>query len=345
MVGCILLKGNEKSVLESDATYLIVAVLIISILSCVTSIQGINPVGAEVGYLGSYLPDSTTISAADWNVSDIPNQTRYVVTFTEYGLPYGKYWTIMLNNYVNSANTSTLVFSETNGTYSFLVWTVAGYLALPSAGTVDVNGSEMNRTIEFTIVKYSVHFTESGLPAGTPWSVVLNGTKEASIGNISFSEPNGTYLFAISSEPGFNATTYSGLVVISGSSVSRIIQWSIVEYLFTIGEKGLPLGTPWSVTITGTIFLGQHINTTLSSTTNSLIFKEPNGSYSYTANFPSGYNGTDLNGSFSLTGASTTAKIVIESQTNYFLIIIVILIPASAGLGAFLMVKQRRRKL
>ena len=345
MVGRILFKGKEKSVLESDATYLIVAVLIISILSCVTPIQGIHPAGAEIGYFGSHSSDSTTISAADLNVSDIPNQTKYVITFTESGLPNGRYWTIMLNDSVNSSNSSALVFSEINGTYSFLVWTVAGYSAIPSAGTVDVNGSDMNRTIEFTIVKYSAHFTESGLPAGTPWSVVLNGTKEESTGNISFSEPNGTYLFSILSEPGFNTTTYSGQIVISGSSVSRIIQWSIVEYPFTIEEKGLPFGTSWSVTITGTTFLGQYVNTTLSSTANSVIFKEPNGSYSYTANFPSGYNGTDLNGSFRLTGASVAAKIVIEAQTNYFLIIIVILILAATVLGGFLTMKQRRRKL
>ncbi|MEM4055621.1 MAG: hypothetical protein QW578_01070, partial [Thermoplasmatales archaeon] len=117
-----------------------------------------------------------------------------------------------------------------------------------------------------------------------------------------------------------------GTVMINGSSVSISVVWSIITYPIIISETGIPNGTTWTVTLSGTAFNGDQINTTLSSTTNSITFNEPNGTYSFTVHLPSGYTSSSAKGSITVSGTSATAKITIQSQTNYLSYIIVVVI-------------------
>ncbi len=48
---------------------------------------------------------------------------------------------------------------------------------------------------------------------------------------------------------------------------------TIIKYPVTITQNGIPNGTEWSVTLTGTTFNRQYINTTLSSTTHNNILR------------------------------------------------------------------------
>ncbi|MCI4366008.1 MAG: PQQ-binding-like beta-propeller repeat protein [Thermoplasmata archaeon] len=67
----------------------------------------------------------------------------------------------------------------------------------------------------------TVTFTESGLPAGHPWYVRLGGALNSSkTSQIGFSEPNGSFAFAVGAISGFTATPGSGLVTVSGSTQS-----------------------------------------------------------------------------------------------------------------------------
>jgi hypothetical protein len=165
--------------------------------------------------------------------------------------------------------------------YSFSNWFSTGGLHLSSGGhlLVSYNGT-------FTIVfkpngygaEYTVTFKETGLPSGTSWSVTLNGTRHTSTTNtITFTEPNGTYSYAITDISGWHQTTlpYTGTVKVSGAAVTEpTLALTQVTYSITLTESGLPSGTEWWVNLTD--------GRTFSSTTNSLSFAEPNGSYPYT---------------------------------------------------------------
>ncbi len=74
--------------------------------------------------------------------------------------------------------------------------------------------------LSFAGAEYAVTFTERGLPSGTEWSVILNGTQESSsTSTITFSEPNGQYLFTVAPISGYNAGP-EGNISVSGAPVN-----------------------------------------------------------------------------------------------------------------------------
>ena len=272
----------------------------------------------------------------------------YNVTLTETGLPSGASWSITLNNITKSSTNSTIVFNEPNGTYSYTIGIYQGYSAFPYSGTVTVNGANVNVAITFTQVKYSVTFTESGLSSGTSWSVTLNGLTETSTnGTITFNEPNGTYSYVISGISGYRANTYSGTINVNGNSVSNSISWTIATYSITLMENGIPTGTAWSATLTGTTFNGQSVNVTSSSTTDTITFNEPNGSYSYIIHLPSGYQSNNAKGPVNVSGNSETATFTAQQTMNYLLVgIIAVIVIILVALGVtFLMRSKNKQKV
>ncbi|MGC8580672.1 MAG: hypothetical protein ACP5MB_11565, partial [bacterium] len=199
------------------------------------------------------------------------------------------------------------------------------------------------------LVAYEIAFTESGLPSGTSWSITLNNiTRSSTNGTITFSEPNGSYAYTIQGISGYRTTTYSGTVSINGNSINENITWALVLYPMTITENGIPNGTQWSVTLTGTAFNGQYINVTLSSTTNTITFSEPNGTYSYALHLPSGYTTNNQRGSTTVSGHSMALSINAKQSSrptsqplNYSIIIIVALMVAA--IVALLAVLRKRK--
>ncbi|EQD64961.1 hypothetical protein B1B_06545, partial [mine drainage metagenome] len=90
-------------------------------------------------------------------------------------------------------------FTEPNGTYSFTVAAIDGYVATPSSGNVTVVGHAVTAFITYQPA-YTVTFQQYTLPSGTSWSVTLNGTTRSSNPGgltVTFVEPNGTYPFAV----------------------------------------------------------------------------------------------------------------------------------------------------
>ncbi len=76
--------------------------------------------------------------------------------------------------------------------------------------------------------KYTVTFTESGLPSGTTWSVTLGGSTSSGTGSISFSEPNGTYTYSVGAVSGYTSSPSSGSLTVNGAAVSQAISFSKV---------------------------------------------------------------------------------------------------------------------
>jgi len=271
----------------------------------------------------------------------------YTVTFTESGLPSGTTWYVNLSNGQSYSGTgTTITFNEPNGSYSYTIATVNKiYAPSQSSGTFTVNGANVNIGITFNLVTYKITFTESGLPLGTTWSVTLNNiTKTSTNGAIIFNEPNGSYLYIISGISGYRANKYSGTINVKGNPVSNSITWTVITYPITITENGIPNGTSWSATLTGTTFNGKYINVTLSSTTNTITFNEPNGSYSYIIHLPSGYQSNNAKGSVNVSGNSAIVKIKAQQTMNYLLIGIIAVVIIIAIVIVVILLKRRKNK-
>jgi YVTN family beta-propeller protein len=123
-----------------------------------------------------------------------------------------------------------LAFDASNG-YVYLSNTAQGTLSTLSANAPPTD--------------YPVTFTESGLPAGTDWSVTLAGTTNSSMTpTIGFREPNGTYSFTVRSVAGgYTATPSTGSLNVSAASVSEAVTFSSSNGSSSSGFLGLPGNT------------------------------------------------------------------------------------------------------
>ncbi|MHB1435686.1 MAG: ice-binding family protein, partial [Thermoplasmata archaeon] len=157
----------------------------------------------------------------------------FLVTFVETGLPVGMNWSVTLHGISHSSVVTTVRFSIPNGTYNYMLGAVAGYVANPLSGNETVRGAPVSQGITFTAggpSTYGVTFTETGLPAGSSWSVALNGV----IGNSTKSVPsaivflvaNGTYPFVVESVAGKTAVPSFGNVTVNGSPLGVAITFA-----------------------------------------------------------------------------------------------------------------------
>ncbi|MEM4058869.1 MAG: hypothetical protein QXZ12_09185, partial [Thermoplasmata archaeon] len=271
------------------------------------------------------------------------------VTFTESGVPSGTTWSVTFNGNTKSSTTNTISFTGiANGTYSYSVGVVSGYTANPSSGTIIVNGANVNQAITFSLVTYTVTFTESGLPSGTTWYVnITNGPTSGAItgSSYSFSLSNGTYSYTIATvNKIYSPSPSSGSFTVNGANVNQAITFSLVTYTVIFTESGLPSGSTWSVTLLGTAFNGQYINSTLESSTGTITFNEPNGSYTYTVHLPSGYTSSNAKGFVSVSGAPVSVTISAQTPTNYLLYIIILIVVIIAVLGVVIAIWRRGKK-
>ncbi len=271
-------------------------------------------VGTVSGY--AVAPPSGTLTVNGAAVSETITFTKsvtYSVAFTETGLPAGTSWTVTLGATPKSSTTSTITFSELNGTYAYSIGDVPGWhqTTLPYTGSVTVSGSMAAApTLAFSQVTYSVTFTEGGLPSGTTWSVTLGGsTLSTTTSTVTFSEPNGTYPYTVGAVAGWITSVYSGSVPLNGGVVDEAVAFTQVTYTAAFTQSGLPPGTAWSVTLGGS---------TLSTTTSTVTFTEPNGTYAYKVTDVPGWHQTTLPYSGSLTVAGTvTNEAITFAQATY----------------------------
>jgi len=225
----------------------------------------------------------------------------YAVTFSETGLPSGTSWSVTLNGSLKNSTTTTIVFAEPNGSYPFSLSSIAGYHPSPPSGTATVAGAPVPEPISWTRAEYAVTFSETGLPSGTSWTVVLNGSSNSSTTSaIVFNEPNGTFPYTISPVPGYSTSTYSGSVPVAGHAAGVTVPWTRSGYAVTFEESGLVAGTEWSVTLNGSL---------QNSSGTSIGFSEPNGSYLFTVGQVAGYSLSSSSGSVNVTGAAVTEPI------------------------------------
>ncbi|MGA8274772.1 MAG: hypothetical protein WB852_00535, partial [Thermoplasmata archaeon] len=242
------------------------------------------------------------------------------VTFRESGLPAGADWGVTLAGETLGSNSTSNVTSAplTNGTYPYNVGSLSGYLAMPSNGTVVINGSNVFLSVFFSCLGcgevFAVAFQEGGLSAGTPWGVVvtglggtvsLNGTATTLSANL----PEGSYNYTPESVPGYYPPV-PGQVNVTGNTTVNLTysgSVSISYYAVSFIETGLPSGGTWSILINGTTIT--RINSTLSTT---LV----NGSYAWgIVSLPSGCAAIPSEGDVVISGAPVTVHVTITTPT------------------------------
>lgn len=249
---------------------------------------------------------SISVSGLPESVGITFREVTYTVTFTESGLPAGTSWTVVLNGISRASTTSTIDFTEMNGTYSFSVSYLTGYTASPASGSITVSGLASSQGITFTAripASYNVTFTESGLPSGTTWYVNITGLSPVfSTGtSITVSLQNGSYSYTLSAaDKDYVPAVYSGNFSVSGSSISVGIAFTALKYTVTFTESGLSQGTAWYISVGGI---------THYSTGSAITFSEINGTYSFTVTPVSGYNASPSSGSFSISGSAFSVNI------------------------------------
>ncbi len=135
-------------------------------------------------------------------------------------------------------------------------------------------------------------------------SQLSNGTNVVSMLNGSLSVQWTRYLAATSSH------AYTSLIAsdLNGDGLNALVAYGSAGLAvlsppaqpLTFTESGLPVGTAWSVTVNGT---------TNSSTTPSIGFVEPNGTYAYTVAGVAGFTGSPRSGSVTVTGGATVLPV------------------------------------
>jgi hypothetical protein len=261
-----------------------------------------------VGYLLSDVPGwrtsaysgQVTVSGGPASVSVAWVRSTYSVSFNETGLPLGTSWTVSVNGAPTTSTNRSITVLEPNGSFTYVLSDVDGWHTTTYSGSVTVDGGPVLVTMAWTSVTYTVTFTESGLPAGTSWTVSLNSTALTSTNaSILASAPNGTLAYQILNVPGWRANPSSGSLVVKGSSVAVTIDWARTTYVVTFTEYGLAEGTSWSVVLNGTLGAG---------TGSTIVFVAPNGTYRYNLGAVPGWRSDRYSGGLTVNGFSAGAS-------------------------------------
>jgi YVTN family beta-propeller protein len=227
-------------------------------------------IGPIAGYTTNW-SGVATVNGTAVGINVTFTQVDYTVIFNESGLPTGTNWTVKFGSTTESTVGTGISFTAPNGTYAWSIVPVPGFTTRWSGSSV-LSGRDIVVNVTFAPFRFPVSFAETGLPAGTSWTVSLDGNATTSTGaTVSFDVPNGTYVWSIVPIPGFHAN-WTGSVTVLNSSRTVIVPFVLATYEVEFSEVGLAGGTNWSVSLAGVS------RSTLGS---SLGFVEPNGSYAY----------------------------------------------------------------
>jgi hypothetical protein len=291
-----------------------------------TSIPYAEPNGTYpfvVTTIGSYTPSvaSGSLQVEGTNVVEYVVFTSvtsptFSVTFTESGLATLTNWSVTLNDFTESSTATSVLFTETNGSFNFTVDAIVGYAPNVTGGSVNVSGSAVTEQIAFTrsittTPTFSVTFTESPLPNGAMWYVNISGqpglsatVSGASGTSVATDLENGSYSYSAATTERDWTNPAGGSFIVSGVPLREPVAFSPptppgATYTVTFTESGLPSGATWYANLTGQSGL---TGTVSGSTGTQLTISLPNGSYSYAAS-TNWKNWTTAGGSFSVAGS------------------------------------------
>lgn len=241
-----------------------------------TTVIATVPIGQGSHYL-TYYQDVVYVSNSYSNtVTIVYNKVttiqEYNLTFVETGLPAGKTWYVYIqggNLTENISSTSTnITLMLPQGVYYYKVYS-SNFIPSPQEGVVNLTSSQVINIV-FKPVTYTLTVVESGLPNGTKWSIIVNGTQYNTTSNkISLSLPYGIYKIQFVNVTGYKVNISSQVITLN-QNVTIYVSYTRLMYTLTIVESGLPSGTKWGVIINSTEY---------NTTTNQISVTLPYGIY------------------------------------------------------------------
>jgi len=183
--------------------------------------------GEVSGWTTSNFTGSVNVIGGAIMVANYWVPATFAVVFTDVGLPLGINWFVTLNGTLHNSTGTTIEFAEENGTYAYTIGRIPGWETFDLAGSVSVIGAAVTVTITWYQVIYPVEFTETGLPSGTNWSVMLSGMELSSkTSTIVFEEPNGSYVYQVGSVNNYASSPSFGTFTVSGGEMNKTIVFS-----------------------------------------------------------------------------------------------------------------------
>lgn len=153
---------------------------------------------------------------------------RFTVTFEETGLTPGTTWGVRVAGATTTTAGNVLSIAETNGSYPVQFVAVPGYATPHLSAPLGIAGAGFVVPVRFWPFNSTVRFDALNLPAGTPWSVTFGGTRSSGTGTeLQFSEPNGTYAYAVSSTTAFEPLPASGNLTVQAGSAEVSVDFSL----------------------------------------------------------------------------------------------------------------------
>jgi hypothetical protein len=268
---------------------------------------------------GSFAPNVTSGSADVTSSGAVvqlaysdPYEPTYLVTFSETGLPNLSPWWVVFNEYNESGTSTSLDFTEPNGSFDFTVQSSTGLAPNPSSGTLNVSGGPATQTIDFagSVGSFAVTFTESGLPSGATWYANVTGqtglvaTVSGSSGtSVAIDLANGAYTYTANTSSRGWTSHDSGRFTVAGAALTESVSFtsgSTPTYAVTFTESGLAVGAEWYINISGQPSLSTSVSANGGT---QLVTYLLDGSYTYSAASDL-KNYTANGGQFSVAGSS-----------------------------------------
>ncbi|MCI4323970.1 MAG: hypothetical protein L3K03_08175 [Thermoplasmata archaeon] len=235
-----------------------------------------------------------------------PPAPTFPVTFAEAGLPLGSVWSITVRNVTVLSTAATLLVPASNGSYGYQTATIPGYRAHPLGDGFSVDGGPLTVIVQFAPVLYQIVWIETGLGSNLSWSVRLDGVADPARGSWTTAMvPNGTEAFVIPDTADYIPVPGSGTVHVEGANVTVRFQFLEAKFLVTFSTIGPVPTSLWRVRLS---------DTTVNSSTASLRFDEPNGTYTFDVTAPAGTFPTPSHGNVTVDAVPMVVPISLQSN-------------------------------
>ena len=165
--------------------------------------------------------------------------TRPQAIFTESGLYSGMSWSVTFNGVTKTSHGSTISFDILNATYqsySYQIKEVSGFkLVSQSTGSYNYNGTGSETSVQYD-APFTFTLSETGLPTGTPWILVVNGTSHVIAGNnFTITGYSGTtFNYTVNNSTFYYSSLNSGSYTLSGTNQTLDIVFT--HYSYIVGE-------------------------------------------------------------------------------------------------------------
>jgi hypothetical protein len=221
----------------------------------------------------------------------------YNITFMETGLRLPQEWNVSIGsvNATTVASTGSsfgreVYLEEPNSTagegWGFLAYASPAYHFNRTLDRIAVHGANVTVRIHFDPL-LSATIEETGLAAGTTWSATVKGvlgtdTLTSNTPDLTFFEVTGAWGIWVQNVSGYRLNWWNQTLIVGGVNMTMAFTYIVdtppgYRWAASFVESGLPVGTSWSITVA----VGTTWASTNSSSTNTILVGEPNGTWGF----------------------------------------------------------------